>query len=1337
MLNILKLHLFSRLVLPFLYFFYIFANCIRANARTRTKIYIFTILKIYYYKGLHQIQQMLSLTALININTNIIKNIKDMKNLLQKTHLRVLMLVALLCAGFNSAWGETVTYTISSRNTLTTTGTAPSGSSATIVETYSTSKQMTKGNNQTLTLSGYSGYRITNITLSMKSNASGGSGYLEYADNSSTFTSIVPTAQFKSNSWYGEWSTSYVDVSKDVNLEPTSDNFIIRLGATVNSLYCESYTLTYENLSSTEVTTTTTAIDATGITNTDVYTGTAAGKLTATVTAGNDVISGATITWSGNNDDVATIDNDGNVTLVAPGTVTFTASYSGVENQYKPSSDTYEMTVTSSAPYVQPMTVDIIPNYTFWGKDAQFSGNANDNLSGSQENISLAWSRGNGSTYASTSAMRFYKDNTLTFTAPEGFIIKSIVLTMSTSQTDLSFNPTGYDTNNTTWTGSSETVVMSRPSSASNYAQITKFSITLGKVSSVKTPVVSLASGNYFEAQNVTISCETEGATIKYSTDGETWKDYTSALTINTTITLYAKAIKDEEESAVASAEYKVVITEGKGTETNPFTVADANKILTANITPEKVYVKGLVSQIDNINTTQYYNATYYISDDGSTNHQFYVYRGKNIDDSNFTSEEQLQKGDEVVIYGDLTIYGSDNVFEFKQGNYIVSIVHPVKPAAPIIFHDEGEYEGPLEIAIVGQGTIKYKLNDGAEQTYSAPINVSETTTITAWTESNGVKSDEVSKTFTIAAATAGPSVEDNYYTIKNNGNNKYVNIAGRKTVTFVDETATAAGTVIRVKADDKGQVQILRSQGVDIPGYAEKAMNYVPKIVELIVDKLHAEGSGELLGENGLDAIMAKFKESFDYHLYLEEANGGYRIYGRTPSMQPVVDFYAENKANVDAKLPGLEAFINSAIEKVLQKTNGSGASILVPFSLQTVWEKMGSTLTEPVDEASTAKFYEEVLSSEANVWNFAYETAMIYWTKLKEHPKFQDNLDKLGDYAKYIDKVENIRPNFKYYIVQKDNKLDFISQGNSELNAAFTTWTLAERTDFSVAFNLSQEKTVCPTKEEDPATSYTEYYTTLNTDFAYNVPEGVIAYQITGIGEIKGNMTMGTVLKKKLNGTVPAQTPVLLVATEETAQLELTEDIDALSNNELYGNDYLIVKDQLKHTMIKTLFETIKDNFGESFYNTYVAEYEHLELLNSGTVNNKYFFNLSKDNDLAASNSYSAGKVMVLGQDDDLGIRFHYASQEDLIGNEAFMIDESNQLEDIVLSLKGDVNRDGKVDVADITALVNIILNKATYPKDVEFYDFDAANVNGDELISIPDLTALVNIILNSKKD
>ena len=484
--------------------------------------------------------------------------------------------------------------------------------------------------------------------------------------------------------------------------------------------------------------------------------------------------------------------------------------------------------------------------------------------------------------------------------------------------------------------------------------------------------------------------------------------------------------------------------------------------------------------------------------------------------------------------------------------------------------------------------------------------------------------------------------------------------------------------------------------------------MNYVPKIVELIVDKLHAEGSGELLGENGLDAIMAKFKESFDYHLYLEEANGGYRIYGRTPSMQPVVDFYAENKANVDAKLPGLEAFINSAIEKVLQKTNGSGASILVPFSLQTVWEKMGSTLTKPEDEASTAKFYEEVLSSEANVWNFAYETAMIYWTKLKDHDKFKENLNKLGDYAKYIDKVENIRPNFKYYIVQKDNQLDFISQGNSELNAAFTTWTLAERTDFSVAFpedNLLNGK----------------YYTTLYTDFAYTLPEGVKAYKVTKVSKA------GVAVKKELT-TVPAQTPVLLEAeSAESQTLTLsTEEGTAPTDNLLKGADFLINEYTIKTAQIESLFDLAKEMLGESAYETYMKEYEHLMLRNSGTVNNKYFFGLDQ------TDLKSVENVRMLNLNDAGEKLGFYSNWTELEANRAFIVDSNDPVK---LFLRGDVNRDGEVDINDATATVDIVLGKATLETHSDVYDFEAADANENGAITIDDVVTIVNMVLGKQ--
>lgn len=159
---------------------------------------------------------------------------------------------------------------------------------------------------------------------------------------------------------------------------------------------------------------TTVTIDATGLTNTDVYTSTAAGTLSATVSANDAAIAGATVTWSSSDENVATIDNSGVVTLVAEGTTTITASYAGVENEYRSSSATYELVVTNSDPsgtYEDPYTVveaiDATPS-TSWvytrGIVSRFYGN---NTSIDQDN-----------------SHRYYISDDGTTTSPEMLVYK-------------------------------------------------------------------------------------------------------------------------------------------------------------------------------------------------------------------------------------------------------------------------------------------------------------------------------------------------------------------------------------------------------------------------------------------------------------------------------------------------------------------------------------------------------------------------------------------------------------------------------------------------------------------------------------------------------------------------------------------------------------------------------------------------------------------------------------------------------------------------------------------------------------------------------------------------
>lgn len=157
--------------------------------------------------------------------------------------------------GCNLAWaqGTTVTYTVSSTSAVTTSGTAPSGSSATFNNTYTTKDQLTKGYKMTLTLSGYAGKKITGLSLSMKSNKSGGAGYLDVKAGKKQLAAIGSSTnglKFNNAAWNGKWSTSYVDVKvsllDDTYIIKDGEKVVIVIGATANSLYCESFELTYE-----------------------------------------------------------------------------------------------------------------------------------------------------------------------------------------------------------------------------------------------------------------------------------------------------------------------------------------------------------------------------------------------------------------------------------------------------------------------------------------------------------------------------------------------------------------------------------------------------------------------------------------------------------------------------------------------------------------------------------------------------------------------------------------------------------------------------------------------------------------------------------------------------------------------------------------------------------------------------------------------------------------------------------------------------------------------------------------------------------------------------------
>ncbi len=156
------------------------------------------------------------------------------------------------------------------------------------------------------------------------------------------------------------------------------------------------------------------------------------------------------------------------------------------------------------------------------------------------------------------------------------------------------------------------------------------------------------------------------------------------------------------------------------GSVNNPYTVAQAQEVLAAlapNVKSDEVYAKGKISKIDEVETVQYGNATFYISDTGSEDGQLEVFRCVFLEKSKFTAADQIKVGDEVIICGQLVNYRSTKAAEtdpvtpeFTQGCYIYSLNGKTKA-------EGGEQPEPqvTKISVAEALTAINALADGAK----------------------------------------------------------------------------------------------------------------------------------------------------------------------------------------------------------------------------------------------------------------------------------------------------------------------------------------------------------------------------------------------------------------------------------------------------------------------------------------------------------------------------------------------------------------------------------------------------------------------------------------------
>ena len=350
-----------------------------------------------------------------------------------------------------------------------------------------------------------------------------------------------------------------------------------------------------------------------------------------------------TITWTSSNTAVATIDGT-TINFVGAGKSTITASFAGDETQYKPSSNSFELTVASIAdPVISPstgtfnetqnITISCATSgatiyYTTDGSDpsasngtvyttpievsetttikaiavkGEYSSAITESIIRISKPFTLPWSEdwsgyaandvpsGHSSYYAETDGgtnTKIYAESLAGGTSPELLISKTNG-TFTVTEFDLSslngeaatlllqFNANGVLTLSTTTEG----VTIGTATNVGNVyscriaipAGTTKLDLTFKNATSKnirvdnfslavsnapKAPTFDPAPGTYYTGQDVAISCETEGADIYKSTDGENFSKYTSSFPVMSSTTVYAYAEKDGEKSETVSATY-------------------------------------------------------------------------------------------------------------------------------------------------------------------------------------------------------------------------------------------------------------------------------------------------------------------------------------------------------------------------------------------------------------------------------------------------------------------------------------------------------------------------------------------------------------------------------------------------------------------------------------------------------------------------------------------------------------------------------------------------------------------------------------------------------------
>lgn len=485
-----------------------------------------------------------------------------MKQKLLKT---LLLLCALVVGGVSSVWADEVTFTFgkTNRDVNSTSAVTKSGVTVTVTQNGAANApnfssdasdvRFQDGNKMTIS----STNNITQVVISYTTAA--------YAEKITQSSFNVGTYSYTSNQTTGTWTGS------------TNSLEIVNGGGSQSRI--SQIVVTATTAASGQVTTTTISPS---ITNTNVFVGTAAGSLSASVTYGSPSsnVPDASVTWSSSDESVATITSAGVVTLVAAGSTTITASYAGETGVYESSSDTYILNVINEDPSLETIwsenfstyKADDVPREGTYSyvcvdgnaatkiyADAAAGGTSPElliNKKGTTTNGSFSATipLTGGDGYAGTMLLKFKNNNTISISAKDN---NDVTIKSSTSITANTTTGNAVEISGITAEMTSITIEWSNGSSSN----VRIDDIELKAKPAPAAPTFDVASCTFDEAFDIHLSTTAEGAAIYYTTDGTTPTSsstlYSTKISIPaSTTTIKAISVKDGLASMVSSVTY-------------------------------------------------------------------------------------------------------------------------------------------------------------------------------------------------------------------------------------------------------------------------------------------------------------------------------------------------------------------------------------------------------------------------------------------------------------------------------------------------------------------------------------------------------------------------------------------------------------------------------------------------------------------------------------------------------------------------------------------------------------------------------------------------------------